>query len=509
MVLAKHLAFERGRTAVILRKPEPVSEANLIFIDERRTKVDLAIIKLQKNMSSLPGRVRGSFLEEWPEIVALRKQVDTEKFLPLKKRNPAFVQNWVKQATQFLEQCLRYTEKISHHFRQAGKASRLVELSSIALKSRLTAGLEASIIAQQVASKKPMLPSQALRLYQMYGKNKEIWAEVQHISNDHATPKIRAQFARVNKAWIRFRNIQENTLDTWIRQRPTTTSLKQLASASRPVLDGISELMILATEEARKHAESQMSAARKALMAQIFFALVILLVMALSIYYVMKKVVKPIEEVDADLRRLNLSSTNTTNNHTNEIERLKETAQILEATFSQKNQLEEELNKLAFYDVLTELPNRRLMMDRLRQKILRAQRNQEHMALLFIDLDEFKPVNDAFGHEAGDWLLKEASKRIAACVRASDTAARMGGDKFVVLLPDLKRSDDALVVAEKIRQALEAPFIRDAEQTMKISSSIGIATFPDNGSTEDDLLGASNRAMYTAKNTGRNKVAAA
>ena len=509
MMLAKHLAFERGRTAVVLRKPEPISEENLKFIDARRAQSDLSITKLKGRLPTMPDSGASAFLASWTKILALRKEVDRDKHLPLTKRDPALVQNWVKHTTQFLEQSLALTQKIAHHFRNAGKPSQLIELSFLALKSRLITGLEASIIAQQVAANKPMPPPKMITLYQMYGQHKEIDSQIQHYVNLHATPKINTKFANIREAHAAFRRMQEKALGAWLSQRPSSISLNNLTAASIPVLDGMSELMILATEEAREGANKQVALAKRALAVQIFFAIAILLIMALSIYYVIEKVVKPIEEVDTHLRHIGISKERHADTHTNEIERLKETAQILDETFQEKNRLEKELNKLAFYDALTALPNRRLMMDRLRQKILRAKRNQEYLALLFIDLDEFKPVNDQFGHEAGDWLLKEVAKRIAFCVRASDTAARMGGDEFIVLLPDLKRSDDVLAVAEKIRHNLELPFIREKGQEIRISSSIGAAIFPENGTNEDELLVASNKAMYLAKNTGRNQVALA
>lgn len=173
---------------------------------------------------------------------------------------------------------------------------------------------------------------------------------------------------------------------------------------------------------------------------------------------------------------------------------------------TERKQLENEVSRLAFFDTLTKLPNRRLFNDRLSQSLKRATRAQASLALIFIDLDKFKPINDTYGHAAGDWVLQAVAKRIEGALRASDTAARVGGDEFLALLPDLKSSDDALVVAEKIRLALEQPFVTQSGVTLLASASIGIAIFPDHAQSEEDLLRLGDRAMYEAKNDGGNSV---
>lgn len=164
------------------------------------------------------------------------------------------------------------------------------------------------------------------------------------------------------------------------------------------------------------------------------------------------------------------------------------------------------VRQLAFNDPLTQLPNRRLALERLSQQLMRARRTKSRLALLFIDLDKFKPINDELGHEVGDWLLQAVAQRILSCVRASDTAARMGGDEFVVLLPDLQTSDDALAVAEKIRSLLAQEFVTSQGVALSISSSIGVALYPDHGDTDKDLLRMGDEAMYRAKKGGRNAV---
>lgn len=173
---------------------------------------------------------------------------------------------------------------------------------------------------------------------------------------------------------------------------------------------------------------------------------------------------------------------------------------------TEQKHIQSELNNLAFYDRLTNLPNRRLLDDRLDQSIARAQRDHHKIALLFIDLDKFKPVNDTHGHEVGDMLLKKVAERIQKCLRASDTVARIGGDEFVVLLQIADTVAEAVKVAEKIRAYLEQPFAMDEGQVLDISSSIGAVIYPDHADNARELLRFGDEAMYKAKKQGRNKV---
>ena len=166
---------------------------------------------------------------------------------------------------------------------------------------------------------------------------------------------------------------------------------------------------------------------------------------------------------------------------------------------------EDEIKHLAFYDPLTHLPNRRLLHDRLHQAVIHAKRHPQQLALLFVDLDRFKPVNDEFGHKAGDELLQAVAHRLQACVRESDTVARIGGDEFVVLIPQIACADDAVGVAEKIHAALKLSFTLAGGQVIQLSSSTGIALYPEHGHDEAELTAHADTAMYQAKTAGRDR----
>jgi len=168
--------------------------------------------------------------------------------------------------------------------------------------------------------------------------------------------------------------------------------------------------------------------------------------------------------------------------------------------------MEEQLKRSAHYDSLTDLPNRTLFSDHTKYAILQADREKKKLALLYIDLDNFKPVNDTHGHNAGDLLLKTVAKRIKNCLRKADTAGRVGGDEFIVLLPNIDNQQDVLKVAEKIRFALNQPFELHGYPAINISSSIGVALYPDHGCDEIQLSKNADNAMYAAKESGRNLI---
>jgi diguanylate cyclase (GGDEF)-like protein/PAS domain S-box-containing protein len=161
------------------------------------------------------------------------------------------------------------------------------------------------------------------------------------------------------------------------------------------------------------------------------------------------------------------------------------------------------MSYLAQHDSLTDLPNRILLDDRLTQATTRARRHRQKLAVLFIDIDRFKNINDSLGHATGDRLLQSIAQRLLTCVRSSDTVSRQGGDEFVILLSEVAKTQDAAVSAEKILQSLSAPLAVEQHE-LPVTVSIGIATAPDDGNDAETLLQNADFAMYHAKDCGRN-----
>ncbi len=172
---------------------------------------------------------------------------------------------------------------------------------------------------------------------------------------------------------------------------------------------------------------------------------------------------------------------------------------------TQRNASEELSWHQANYDVLTGLPNRRLFQDRLEQDIIHADRTGLPIALMFIDLDYFKEVNDLLGHHSGDDLLQQVSKRINACIRKYDTLARLGGDEFTVIITDIVSIEHIKIISQKIVEEVAKPF-KLKEKTAHISCSLGVTFYPMDASSSEELLNNADEAMYGAKVAGRNQV---
>lgn len=161
------------------------------------------------------------------------------------------------------------------------------------------------------------------------------------------------------------------------------------------------------------------------------------------------------------------------------------------------------MQHLAHHDVLTDLPNRSLLTDRLRQALAQVRREREKLAVLLLDLDRLKPVNDTLGHDVGDLLLKEVANRLQSVLtRESDTVSRLGGDEFVILLHRLNKEPDDAAIAERILATPRQPFSIDGH-IISISASIGIAVCPQHGDSVNQLLRNADAAMYSAKHAGR------
>lgn len=174
---------------------------------------------------------------------------------------------------------------------------------------------------------------------------------------------------------------------------------------------------------------------------------------------------------------------------------------------TERKATEEYIHKLAFYDPLTQLPNRRLLHERLKHSIEVTHRKGNKMAVMMLDLDKFKPVNDRLGHAAGDELLRQVATRLKACLRESDTVARLGGDEFVVVLENIHTTNDVEKLANNIIESLDIPFMLTLGGEVHIGASIGITFYPQYGNDGDVLIDKADVALYQAKHNGRGRFA--
>ena len=177
------------------------------------------------------------------------------------------------------------------------------------------------------------------------------------------------------------------------------------------------------------------------------------------------------------------------------------------AVFSDISKIKEheaELVRIAHFDALTSIPNRILLSDRMKQAISQTSRDQCLMAVCYLDLDGFKPINDTLGHQAGDEVLIEIAKRIGVTIRGGDTVARLGGDEFVILLLGLEKGDECVTTLERLLVAIAEPFTVK-NKTVSVSASIGVSIYPIDDEAPDTLLRHADQAMYVAKQSGKNR----
>jgi diguanylate cyclase (GGDEF)-like protein len=185
--------------------------------------------------------------------------------------------------------------------------------------------------------------------------------------------------------------------------------------------------------------------------------------------------------------------------------------QLLKAEVTERKRLEDIAKHQASHDSLTGLPNRKLFLDRLQQALESARRHQRHCALFYIDIDDFKPVNDQYGHRAGDELLKAIALRMNELLRKSDTAARLGGDEFAVIVDEPADAGNAMALAQRLGvrlrepYRLEVPDVTGGVVTANVGASVGIAMFPEHAQDVEGLVSAADEVMYKAKRTGKNQ----
>jgi len=171
---------------------------------------------------------------------------------------------------------------------------------------------------------------------------------------------------------------------------------------------------------------------------------------------------------------------------------------------TERKRLEDQLHYMAYHDMLTELPNRRKLYDLIDAALKQTQANGKMLAVLYLDCDDFKKINDTLGHDAGDEFLRGISKRLRYCVRDTDILSRFGGDEFIIILPDITQEEEVCKIAERIIHSLGQPWLIKQQQ-ISVTVSMGVSLYPRDGQEKYELIGRADEALYQAKDLGRNR----
>lgn len=506
--MAQHFAYERGRTAVVLRTPTPASNENRTFIDQRRQLADQAMQDFLQQRQSLPQLGQEELTQQWHNIQSLRRTADLEMALPLSERDPQFTARWYASATELLLSSRKLTQMlVASYVQNRGlEVARLTLIAGYAFELRLAVGAEAAHIGQRLAGRELMDANGIAYTYDLRGQQHALWGEIERLRRYAPIPALDAHIDAALLAHKQtMRSRQNQALEAWKRDDLPPMALTDLTTAAQPALDGISELMQLAALETERVALADRARAVRQLLQSLLLGGAILAITLLTIWYVVRRIVRPLEQLDRELRHLILGQALACPPRgRNEITCLREAITLVTHLWKEKTRLEEELSKLAFHDSLTQLPNRRLLMERLQHTRIRNERRNQFACLLFLDLDKFKLVNDSYGHELGDHLLIAVAQRMKLLLREEDTIARLGGDEFIVLLDNLGSNEEAAHntatrLREKLGQELARPYAL-GEHSLSCSVSIGYKLF--HGSHEDlhALIRAADANMYQCKN---------
>lgn len=310
--------------------------------------------------------------------------------------------------------------------------------------------------------------------------------------------------------------LSRNMLTSTTRDAIILVSQKNQLAVAHPVMASGHHLGWVRVEMSRDSANENLAALTKSWLEFVLFAVLTVSAVALVLAHRLTRGLNHLMHVAAEVEH-GQGALRSDIGREDEIGVL---ARHLDRMLDALSRQEEKIRNLAFYDTLTKLPNRRLLLDRLGQVRSASKRSGRFAALMFIDLDNFKPLNDTHGHHVGDLLLVEVARRISNCVREQDTVSRFGGDEFIVMLNELTADKDssrlqAGIVAEKIRSILAEPYLlsvmHEGETEPSIvehrcTSSIGVVLFINHENSEDDLIKWADMAMYQAKEGGRNRV---
>jgi len=515
LVVAEMASRERGPANGVLGDDLPGDPAKRQRLQDFRQKTDAAFDALEHMLSTggaSSQSVREMVQRARRQLALGRRAVDAEAQKARSARSPAEIRDAVGQMFAVIEDITPATIKLQN---DASGTFPVATNSLVAARQaavlREYAGRLGSLLTAPLALRQRLTLEDRAAIDQMRGRIAQLRQQLTAFAAAAAArPPVRAAIDNMQARYFgRAIPFVEQETAIGMRDGNYDVDTAQFAARYVPDMDSIVTLRDVLMGDATDGARNGLAHARNSALMTAAGGALTLFLLVLTLVLLHRRVIRPLAmttELIVTIAQGNLDIVVPTPRFRDEVSNILGAIAILRDNSIARREAESAIRQMAHYDGLTGLPNRRLLEDRMDQVLASARRRGSKVSVLFIDLDKFKQVNDQHGHDAGDWLLKQVANRMRTALRESDTAARVGGDEFVVLLPDSGKLDDAVNVAQKIREQMERPFAMEDGGVLEISCSIGVAMYPDQADEARDLLRFGDDAMYLAKKQGRNAV---
>jgi diguanylate cyclase (GGDEF)-like protein len=515
LVVAEMASRERGPANGVLGDDLPGDPAKRERLQTFRQKTDAAFDALEQMLASGGASsqgVRETMQRARRQLAVGRQAVDDQARKALSARSPAEIRAAVAQMFAVIEDITPATIKLQN---DASATFPVATNSLVAARQaavlREYAGRLGSLLTAPLALRQRLTLEDLAAIDQMRGRIAQLRQQLTAFAAAAAArPPVRAAIDNMQALYFgKAIPFVEQETAIGMRDGNYDVDTAQFAARYVPDMDAIVALRDVLMGDATDGARRGLAHARNSALLTAGGGTLTLFLLVLTLVLLHRRVIRPLAkttELIVTIAQGNLDIVVPAPRYHDEVANILGAIAILRDNSIARREAESAIRQMAHYDGLTGLPNRRLLEDRMDQVLASARRRGTKVSVLFIDLDKFKQVNDERGHDAGDWLLNQVANRMRTALRESDTAARVGGDEFVVLLPDSGKLEDAVNVAQKIREQMERPFAMEDGSVLQISCSIGVAMYPDQAEEARDLLRFGDEAMYLAKKQGRNAV---
>ncbi|URI08616.1 diguanylate cyclase [Aquincola tertiaricarbonis] len=517
LVAAELASRERGPSNASLGEDLPGTDTTRHALGNARVGTDAAFEQLQTVLSAsdeVHPVVQAQAAAARQQLGVGRAAVDRVAAQRRADRASADVQQAVQAMIAVIDQLAPAMSRLANDAALAApSAADAIKGAHQAAMLREYAGQLGSQLTAPIATAQPLGPEDQIKLQRLRGRLQQLGEQLDHsVAAATHQPEVRSAVAAMRQRYFGdAMHFVDGQIDLGLRSGVYSVTTAGFAARYVPDMESILRVRDLLLDEATAAATASLQRAQRQLRWQLTGGAAVALLLAGTGWFLLRRVVRPLghtTDLIVAIAQGRLDVPMPARRGSDEFGEVLDAIAVLRDHSAARRIAEEAIRRMAYHDGVTDLPNRRLLEDRLDQVLPDMQRRGTRCAVLFIDLDRFKQVNDQHGHEAGDWLLQQVAARMKQVLRASDLAARTGGDEFVVLLPDTAALAGAMTVAEALRSQIEQPFVTPQGLTLRISCSIGVALYPDQAGTASELLRLSDEAMYRAKRRGRNQVVA-